>query len=115
MRSLLVLAVVVVAGMLPAAGNPGANAKPRLVVLDRTPLMVRGLRFQADETVLVRAIVRDKSRAAKSMVAGDGGGFTARFPSMWVRECAFLSVQATGSRGSRASFTAIPPPCGVDQ
>ena len=115
MRSLVALAVVVVAGMLPAAGSPGANGKARLVVVDRTPLIVRGLRFGADETVLVRAVVRGKGRASKSMVAGASGGFTARFPSMWVRECAFLSVQATGARGSRASFTLMPPPCGADQ
>jgi hypothetical protein len=115
MRSLVALAVVAVAGILAVAGSPGADSKPRLVVVDRTPLMVRGLHFRADETVLVRAIVRGKGRAAKSMVAGAGGGFTARFPSMWVRECAFLSVQATGSRGSRASFTLMPPPCGADQ
>jgi hypothetical protein len=102
MRSLVALAVVAVAGILPVVGSPGPDAKPRLVVVDRTPLVVRGLRFRADETVLVRAIVRGKGGAAKSMVAGAGGGFTARFPSMWVRECAFLSVQATGSRGSRA-------------
>jgi hypothetical protein len=115
MRWLVALAVVLVAGSLSAAGTPAVDAKARVLVVDRTPLMVRGLRFGAGETVRVRVAVRGGAKVVRSMVARKGGGFNARFASMWVSECSILSVQATGSRGSRASFTLHPPPCGADQ
>lgn len=112
-RTLVTLSVLVIVGLAPSATAPAADAKPRLILLDRTPVVVRGLRFKADESVRVRAIIRGRSRVTKSVVAGPGGVFNVRFASMWPGECAFLTVQATGARGSRASFTLHPPPCGA--
>ena len=105
--------LLVIAGLGTSTAQSGSGAKPRLVVLDRSPLVVRGLRFKADEDVRVRAILRGGARAAKSVVASRGGVFNVRFATVWPRRCAFLTVQATGSRGSRASFTLHPPPCGA--
>jgi hypothetical protein len=112
-RTLVALSVLISAGLAPSAAAPLSDAKPRLLLLDRSPLVVRGLRFKADESVRVHAIVRGRSRVTKSVVAGSAGGFNVRFASMWPSGCAFLTVQATGARGSRASFTLHPPPCGA--
>lgn len=113
MRTLVALSVLVIAGLAPSAAAPLADAKPRLLLLDRSPVVVRGLRFKADESVRVRAVVRGGYRVTKTVVAGPGGAFNVRFASMWPGECAFLTVHATGARGSRASFTLHPPPCGA--
>jgi hypothetical protein len=112
MRTLVTLTLVAVSGLLPAAAATGSDSKPRLVVLDRTPIVVRGLRFEAGERVYVRAIVRGGPRAAKTVVATRGGVFSARFASVRAGRCAFVTVQATGTRGSRARFTQHPPLCG---
>ena len=112
-RTLVTLSVLAVVGVAPSAAAPLSEAKPRLILLDRTPVVVRGLRFKADERVRVRAIVRGRVSVTKSVVAGPGGAFNVRFASMWPGECAFLTVHATGARGSRASFTLHPPPCGA--
>lgn len=113
MRLLAASTLLVIAGLAPQAAQSGSGAKPRLVVLDRSPLVVRGLRFKADEGVRIRAILRGGPRATKTVVASAGGVFKVRFATVWPGECAFLTVQATGARGSRASFTLHPPPCGA--
>jgi hypothetical protein len=112
-RTLVALSVLAIAGLAPSAAAPEADAKPRLILLDRSPVVVRGLRFKADERVQVSAIIRGRSRVTKSVVAGPGGVFKVRFASMRPAECAFLTVIANGARGSRASFTLHPPPCGA--
>ena len=112
MRSVAALTVLVVAGLLPSATVAGSGSKPRLIMLDRSPLVVRGLYFDAGEAVRVRAIVRGGPRLAKSVTAGRNGVFGARFASLSLKRCSFLTVQATGARGSRASFTLHPPLCG---
>jgi hypothetical protein len=99
-------------GLVPSAAALLADAKPRLLVLDQTPVVVRGLYFKADESVRVRAIVRGGSRATKVVEAGPGGGFNVHFASMRPGKCRFLTVQAIGARGSRASYTVPPHPCG---
>lgn len=113
MRSFAVLAVLLVAGLLLSAIASGSGSKARLTMLDRSPVVVRGASFHAGEPVRVRAIVRGGPRLAKSVVAGTNGVFTARFVSLSLRKCSFMTVQATGSRGSRASYTSPPPLCGA--
>jgi hypothetical protein len=105
-------AALAILGLVPTAGTTAIGPKPRLVLLDRSPVVVRGVRFHAREAVRVRAIVRGGPRLAKSVTASRQGVFTARFVSLSLRECAFFTAQATGARGSRAAFTLHPPPCG---
>lgn len=112
MRSLVVIAAIALAVLAPSAAATRTDSKPRLLVVDRTPLVVRGLRFRAAERVQVRVVVRGGARAAKTVVAGRDGVFNARFASLRVGRCAFVTVQATGTRGSRATFTQHPPLCG---
>jgi hypothetical protein len=113
MRSVAALTVLAVAGLLTSAGASGSGSKARLTLLDRSPVVVRGAAFHGGEAVRVRAIVRGGPRLAKSVTAGSNGVFRARFVSLSLKECSFLTVQATGARGSRASYTWHPPLCGA--
>jgi hypothetical protein len=108
MRSGAALAVLLVAGLLPSAGASGAGSKARLALIDRSPVVVRGASFHAGEAVRVRVIVRGGTRLAKSVTAGRSGVFKARFASLSLGKCSFVTVQATGARGSRASYTSHP-------
>jgi hypothetical protein len=114
MRSLAALTILVTAGLASAAAAPAVDAKPRLVVVDRSPLVVRGLGFEAGESVRVRAIMRGGPHTAKTLAASRGGVFSVRFGSVWPSRCSFLTVVATGARGSRAVYSVHPPPCGPD-
>ena len=114
MRSVAALAVLLVAGLLPSAGASGSGSKARLTVVDRSPVSVHGAGFHAGEAVRVRAIVRGGPRLAKSVVAGRNGAFRARFASLSAGRCSLVTVQATGARGSRASYTSYPL-CGPAQ
>jgi hypothetical protein len=112
MRSIAALAVLLVAGLLPSAVASGSGSKARLTIVDRSPVVVRGASFRAGEAVRVRAIVRGGPRLAKSVVAGRNGVFSARFVSLSLSRCSVVTVQATGARGSRASYTSPRPLCG---
>ena len=81
-------------------------------VIDRDPVVVRGLRFLPSERVTVRVAVRGGPRVAKTVRAGAGGGFTTRFASLSLGQCAAFTVSATGARGSRAAYTEPFPACG---
>ena len=111
MRSLMTILVLAVAALAPSAAASDSGSKPRLVVLDRAPIAVRGLHFKAGEDVRVRAIVRGGQRVTKWVEAGRSGVFNARFSSLQPGRCAFVTIVATGARGSRAVYTLHPPLC----
>jgi hypothetical protein len=113
-RAIAALPILVVAGLLPSTFASGSGSKARVIMVDRSPLVVRGLNFRAGEAVRVRAIVRGGPRLAKSVTAGRKGDFRARFASLSLTHCSFVTIHASGARGSRASFTLHPPLCGPD-
>jgi hypothetical protein len=82
------------------------SAKPQLLVAELYPLTVRGVRFKPGERVTVS--VDGGRRGAKSMRAGDRGGFTARF-FVTIPRCETVTIRAVGGRGSRA-VTQVPRP-----
>ena len=98
----------------PVAGSTAQTARAHLVVLDRSPLVVRGTRFAPRETVTVRVVVRGGPRFVKAARAGLGGTWTTRFRSASLGRCDSFFLRATGDRGSRAAYTELPPPCGAD-
>jgi hypothetical protein len=94
----------------------GASQRPRsahLIVLDRTPLTVRGTRFVAREPVIVRVVIRGGPRFTKAARAGEAGTWTARFRAVSLGSCDSFFLRAEGARGSRAAYTEFPPPCGA--
>jgi len=110
---LVVVLLAIAALSTSAASATQRSASARVVVLDRSPIVVRGTRFVARENVTVRVIVRGGPRWIKTVRAGTGGTWTARFRSASLGRCASFFVRAAGSFGSRAAYTELPPPCGA--
>jgi hypothetical protein len=83
--------------------------RPRLQILDTSPLTVRGTSFEPGERV--KLLVGSPKPLSKSVRAGSRGGFVARF-ALQVAHGEAVVVQAIGSRGSRA-MTDITTPHGT--
>ena len=101
-RSLLVLFTV---ALVVASAALAAPAK--LVIMDRSPVAIRGSSFHPGEHVLVSFSAKG-DRASKRLVAGTGGGFMARFPAMHIASCAAYMVRATGDEGSHFTLKVTP-------
>jgi hypothetical protein len=95
----------------PGVGGSASPAGAHVVVLDRSPVVVRGTQFVAQESVTVRVVVRGGPRYVKTVRAGAGGRWTARFRAASLGQCDSFLVRAVGERGSRAAYTELPPPC----
>jgi hypothetical protein len=83
-----------------SAGSSGAQqgaAKPQLLPSSKSPLRVKGTGFVPGERVRVELV----DSATRTVDADDSGSFEVTFPS---DRCSSVTVQATGSKGSRASF-----------
>jgi hypothetical protein len=109
--------VVVLLALAPLC-TPVASASPQparahLVVLERSPLTVRGTRFVAHEPVIVRVVLRGGPRVTKAVTAGAAGTWTVRFRKVSLGSCDSFFLRAEGARGSRAAYTEFPPPCGA--
>lgn len=83
--------------------------RPTVRVVDRTPLVVRGSGFVAEERVTV--VVAAGSRWTRRVAATARGTFVARF-AVSLGRCARYSVQAFGSAGSRARLLPTRPTIG---
>lgn len=100
MRQVGVILTLVLGFTLASASASGAAAtRPTLRVVDRTPLVIRGVGFASEERVTV--VVAAQSRWSKRVTTTSDGAFVARFRVVLGR-CARYSVQAFGSTGSRA-------------
>lgn len=97
----------------PVVGVSASAVTAHVVVLDRSPLVVRGTRFVARESVTVRVVVRGGPRYVKTVRAGTDGRWTVRFHAAMLGLCDSFVVRAAGERGSRAAYTELPPPCGA--
>src|SRR5262245_22302681 len=91
---------LLVAGVASAASaQAGQRQTATLRLVDRTPLVVRGLEFRDGERV--RVVVLAGARTSQVVRASARGTFVVRF-NRTVGRCARVSVQAFGSMGSRA-------------
>ena len=90
-----------------AAPSFGSTIRPRVWLVDETPVTIAGTGFQARERVTVRLGLPGKLWK-KSVVAGPRGGFTMRFPLARLPRCKIWSVHATGAQGSVATQRYIP-------
>lgn len=105
-RILFLCALTSALGALCLAAAASA-ASPKIAIVDRSAFAVRGTTFHAGEHVLVSVNVNGKSYS-KRMTAGKGGGFLARFTTVFVPRCASFVVSARGDEGSRAGLRIIP-------
>ncbi len=99
---LLILAITVVGAA--AAKSP----RPTLGITATAPLAVQGKAFRVHEKVTLLVNVGRPMRAV--VRTGSLGGFRHVF-SYRLPKCTAISVQAIGSRGSRASFSLDQPDC----
>lgn len=107
LASVAVVAVATGGAASAAEGGRALYVKPRLAVLDLTPLTVRGYSFKARERVTVT--LDGGKRGTKRVQATRQGRFTASFSVAPVIGCQTVTIRAVGSLGSRA-FRQVPRP-----
>ena len=100
--------VLLAASAAPAPARQQAAAKPRLDVFVLYPLTVVGTNFKSREAV--RVTVYSHGSTTRRATATRRGRFTLAFPVRLAR-CASLLVRATGSQGSRVSYSLPRPEC----
>ncbi len=107
MRVVKVIVAVTVALALavPAAAKvAAAGTRPAVLKLAAPhPVSLRGSRFLAGEQVTVTAHSQGRTRT-RTVVAGDGGAFLARFANLPFDRCQGFRAVARGARGSLARF-----------
>jgi hypothetical protein len=106
LASVAAVAVATSGGALAAEGGGAQYVKPRLALVDLTPLTVRGSRFEARERVTVT--LDGGKRGTKRVQANRQGGFSVSFRIV-VIGCQTVTIRAVGSLGSRA-FRQVPRP-----
>jgi hypothetical protein len=111
LTSLLVGAVLAASGCGPAsdrAGGPAPTvARPTLSPVQQQPLTVVGRDFQPGEHVVLAAKGLRSEKAEAD--ADESGAFTVSFQQL--KPCDSITVVATGSKGSRASFNLSQTAC----
>jgi hypothetical protein len=95
----VILALVIGVGFASAAASEAAATRPTLRLVDRAPVVIRGAAFAPRERVTV--VLAAGSRSSSRVLANANGAFVARF-RLALGRCTRYSVQAFGSRGSRA-------------
>jgi hypothetical protein len=90
---------------LTAAAHVDASGERRAVLrlAAAHPVSLRGSNFLPGEQVTVVAHSQGRMRTRK-VVAGDGGGFVARFANLPFDRCQGFVAVAHGARGSKARF-----------
>jgi hypothetical protein len=108
-RSPLFAAFAVALAATPALGATGAQ--PVLRLTDRSPVTVTGRGFEPGESVRVRLASQAQTWTRRA-TASTTGSFRATF-TVSLGRCRSLSLQAFGSKGSRARLfvTAPSPDC----
>jgi Flp pilus assembly protein CpaB len=94
--------VLSVAGAASAGTDSAARARAQLHVLDTQPVVVRGVGFEAGERVQILLSTGGHS-LWKTKLATPAGAFNVRFAAS-IGACGRYTLQAVGSRGSRARF-----------
>ncbi|MFL6016060.1 MAG: hypothetical protein ACJ74I_02920 [Gaiellaceae bacterium] len=105
MRFVLLLALVAASLPLTAAAS---TRKPEVVLLNSSPVTVRGTGFHRSERVVVT--VAASSMGTKKAIASTRGAFRIVFPGLKVGYCEGYTIRAKGNRGSNA-FVRIIPEC----
>lgn len=96
MKAVLVV-VVAAAATLAGVAPADTGARPRLQVVDRSPLVVRGTGFTSRERVVVTVTV-DGERARRPVIATHRGTFTVRFDDIRLDACTGATLVAAGAR-----------------
>ena len=106
MRTLVVVAVVALASMAPAA-SPGAP-QARLTLLRTRPVTVEGAGFRKLERVVL-TLRSPRGDDLRTVRAGQDGTFNVRFSDGVDVRCMGFTVSASGRDGSHARFVRRQP------
>lgn len=101
MRRFLILAVLLLAAVVPSFAPAGA-LRAHVWLADRSPLVVRGSGFAAAERVTVT--VTGAGRFVRTVAATKSGAIVARWTAVPAKAgCAALLIRAAGARGTVAT------------
>lgn len=99
MRWLVVFCAGALVLSVPSLTGAQGLARPSLVLVDGSPLVVRGSGFRANERVTV--FLQARENWTRRTDATSSGSFAMRFPEA-APVCGGVSAHAFGARGSRA-------------
>ena len=104
-------ALVAAAAVATATGAASAHevsSAPALVLVQRAPLQVRGVRFKPHESVLVRAVTPNDRTHTRARTTRRGR-FMASFGHFVPGPCLRLVITAVGAKGDHATLIVDPP------
>ena len=105
----LTLAMLVILGITVVGAATAKAPRPTLGITAMAPLAVQGKAFRVNEKVTLLVTVGGKPMRA-AVRTGSLGGFRHVF-SYRLAKCTGISIQAIGSRGSRAMLSLDQPHC----
>jgi hypothetical protein len=121
LAAVLVVSATLGAGtLIPGDGGPGKppgrvgggpTGRPQLIPVGSAPLTLKGIGFEAGETVTVRS-ADNPVQSRRTVKASATGSFVVRLGRS-VDRCNGGTVLATGNRGSKAGFNFAPTVCAV--
>jgi hypothetical protein len=104
------LAMLALLASATYAAPGAATGSPRLTMVSRTPLVVRGTGFRPEERVTVSALTSLRTVVVRTRATA-GGVFRVRFGS-FTQPCGRpFAVRARGAAGSSALLRLAAPPC----
>lgn len=120
MRAILIAALLLALGAVSA---PAATQEPTLIVVDPSPLTVRGASFGARELVVITVQRENRLLARRSLRAGTTGRFSATFSDTVnvtgrdrcnLESTTIVARSASGTAVAKAPVpkTLCPPPLG---
>ena len=104
------LAALLVLVALAFAGSSAAGGSPRVRLTDRSPAILAGTGFHAQERVSV-VVSSGEVVLRKAVTAGARGTIVARWARSLPAACNGTAIVARGSAGSRAVFKDPPTDC----
>jgi hypothetical protein len=96
-KAVLVIVVASTAIAVAVVATAHGRTAPKLQILDRSPLVVRGTGFASRERVVVTVDVAGE-RTRRRVIATFRGSFTARFEDIELDACTGATLLATGRR-----------------
>jgi hypothetical protein len=103
----MVRGVALIACVL-GVSTAAAATPPRLTLVARAPLTLRGTHFRPLERI--RVTVYTPARPIRTVRATVAGSFSVMFTGVYAGRCASLRAVAVGAAGSTASLKLLPLP-----
>jgi hypothetical protein len=89
------------------ASSAAAASAPKVTLVDRAPVVLRGTSFKPYERIRLRTVMVGEL-TTRIVHATRTGSFRVSFTNVTLGACAAYSVRAIGDRGSRALLRLVP-------